>query len=176
MPIISSSDIVVDDASDLLARIRESASALAFASARHRPLRGIPLFRNQAARDLGCLLDVDPAVSVLDVPADGPCLTAPGCTCRISPWSGPSGTVLVDAVPHGGETASAALGAECGPRPSDYRYEAIAECRPARRLPSRQCPRSPALRRLPRLARRPRPAAARCSRSRGRCRSPSACR
>lgn len=59
MPIISSGDIVADDASDLLANIRESASALTFNPSGSVHCRGVPLFRSQAARDLGCLLDVD---------------------------------------------------------------------------------------------------------------------
>ena len=63
MPIISSSDIAADDEADLLARMREGASALLFHPRGTVRCRGVPLFRNQAARNLGCLLDVDPDVA-----------------------------------------------------------------------------------------------------------------
>ena len=98
MPIISSSDIVADDASDLLTHIRESASALSFHPRGTVRCRGVPLFRNQAARDLGCLLDVDPDVvswmCLPTVPADSIDIHALAFAVVRS-----AGTILTDAVP-----------------------------------------------------------------------------
>jgi hypothetical protein len=62
MPISQSSAIVADNGSDLLARIRESASSLLFPPRGTVRCDGPPLFRTRAARDLACLLDVDPDV------------------------------------------------------------------------------------------------------------------
>jgi hypothetical protein len=98
MPIISSSDIVADDEADLLAHIRESASCLSFHPRGTVRCQGLPLFRNQAARDLGCLLDVDPDVEswscLPTVLAYGTGMHVPDFAVERS-----GGTILVDVVP-----------------------------------------------------------------------------
>lgn len=48
--------------SSLLTRIRNGASALSFAPRGAVRCVGLPMFRTQAARDVGCLLDLDPTV------------------------------------------------------------------------------------------------------------------
>jgi hypothetical protein len=63
MPITSQTVIRTDDDPDLLRRIREEASGVFFPPRGTVRCIGRPLFRTQAARDVGCLLDVDPAVS-----------------------------------------------------------------------------------------------------------------
>lgn len=62
MSITSPSAVVSDEAPDLLTRIRESASFLTFTPRGTVRCQGLPLFRSQAARDLACLLDIDPDV------------------------------------------------------------------------------------------------------------------
>lgn len=46
----------------LLTRIRSDASALSFTPRGAVRCVGLPMFRTQAARDVGCLLDVDPSI------------------------------------------------------------------------------------------------------------------
>ncbi|WP_048710682.1 hypothetical protein [Microvirga massiliensis] len=62
MPITSQVVVCSDDDPDLLARIREEASGLALPPRGTVRCVGRPLFRTQVARDVGCLLDIDPAV------------------------------------------------------------------------------------------------------------------
>jgi hypothetical protein len=54
--------IGIDDALDVLARIREETSAFPFSPRGTVRCEGRPMFRHPAARDFGCLLDVDPSV------------------------------------------------------------------------------------------------------------------
>ncbi|WP_048707575.1 hypothetical protein [Microvirga massiliensis] len=63
MPITSQAVVLADDDPNLLIRIREEASGLAFPPRGTVRCVGRPLFRTQTARDVGCLLDVDPAVT-----------------------------------------------------------------------------------------------------------------
>lgn len=51
-----------DATSDLLINVREEASDLSFPPKNVVRCTGAPIFRTQAARDVGCLLDVDPSV------------------------------------------------------------------------------------------------------------------
>lgn len=124
MPIISSSAIVADDESDLLADIRESASALSFQPRGTVRCRGMPLFRNQAARDLACLFDVDPDVESWSCL---PMALRRDAGAHVPDFSvmRRTGAVLVDAVPIGGKepppwVPDAARDIGCG-------YEAHAE-------------------------------------------------
>jgi hypothetical protein len=125
MPIISSSDIVADDETDLLARIREGTSALSFGPRGTVRCRGEPLFRNQAARDLGCLLDVDPGVAswtcLPTVLAYGTGMHVPDFAVERS-----DGTVLVDAVPR--DAKSPPDWVPDVARDLGYRYETFREC------------------------------------------------
>lgn len=126
MPNIASSDIVADDESDLLANIRESASALLFHPRGTVRCRGVPLFRSQSARDLGCLLDIDPDVTswtcLPTVLAYGSGMHVPDFAVERS-----GGTVLADAIPPDAKSPPP----DCVPdvaRDLGYRYEAFHAC------------------------------------------------
>ncbi len=56
------SDDQPDSVSKLLATIRDEAAALSFPPKNTVRCIGIPMFRTQTARDVGCLLDIDPSV------------------------------------------------------------------------------------------------------------------
>jgi hypothetical protein len=126
MPIISSSDIVADDGADLLAQMRESASSLSFHPRGTVRCRGVPLFRNQAARDLGCLLDVDPDVEswtcLPTVLAYGTGMHVPDFAVERS-----DGKVLVDAVSPDTKSPPPDWVSDVA-RDLGYRYEAFSEC------------------------------------------------
>ena len=126
MPIISSSDIVADDETDLLARIREGASALAFHPRGTVRCRGVPLFRNQAARDLGCLLDVDLSVMswtcLPTVLAYGTGMHVPDFAVERS-----TETALVDAIPLDAKSPPPDWVSDVA-RDLGYRYEAFTAC------------------------------------------------
>jgi hypothetical protein len=62
MPISQPFSICIDDALDVLARIREETSVLFFSPRGTVRCDGRRMFRHRAARDFGCLLDVDPSV------------------------------------------------------------------------------------------------------------------
>jgi hypothetical protein len=126
MPTISPSDIVTDDESDLLAQMRESASCLFFHPRGTVRCRGVPLFRNQAARDLGCLLDVDPDVAswtcLPTVLAYGTGMHVPDFAVERS-----TGTVLVDAAPLDSKSPPPDWIPDIA-RGLGYRYEAFSAC------------------------------------------------
>ncbi|MBO1905320.1 hypothetical protein KHP60_09605 [Microvirga sp. 3-52] len=126
MPIISSSDIVADDVSDLLAHIRESASCLSFHPRGTVRCRGLPLFRNQAARDLACLFDVDPDVGswtcLPTILAYGTGMHVPDFAVERS-----TGTILVDAVPPDAKSSPPDWVSGVA-RDLGYRYEAYGAC------------------------------------------------
>jgi hypothetical protein len=126
MPIIASSAIVADDESDLLAQMRESASCLSFHPRGTVRCRGVPLFRNQAARDLGCLLDVDSDVEswtcLPTILADGTGMHVPDFAVERS-----DGTVLVDAVSPDAKSPPPDWVADVA-RDLGHRYEAVSEC------------------------------------------------
>lgn len=98
MPLTSPSAIVVDDAPDLLTRIRESASCLTFSPRGTVRCQGLPLFRTQAARDLACLLDVDPGVETWTCL---PVVLTHDAGTHVPDFAvvRSTGTILVDAVP-----------------------------------------------------------------------------
>jgi hypothetical protein len=123
MPIISSSDIVAGDESDLLARMREGASCLSFHPRGTVRCRGVPLFRNQAARDLGCLLDVDLGVASW---ACLPTVLAYGTGMHVPDFAveRAGGTVLVDAVPPDAKSPPPDWVSDVA-RELGYRYEAF---------------------------------------------------
>jgi hypothetical protein len=125
MPIIASSDIVADDESDLLTHIRESASCLSFHPRGTVRCRGVPLFRNQAARDLGCLLDVDPGVESW---ACLPLVLAYGTGMHVPDFSveRSTGTVLLDAVSPDAKSPPPDWVADVA-RDLGHRYEALSE-------------------------------------------------
>jgi hypothetical protein len=98
MPIASPSIIVANDEPDLLSRTRDSASRLSFSPRGSVRCDGPPLFRTQAARDLACLLDVDPDVEAwtcLPTALDH----AAGTHVPDFAVTRSAGTVLMDAVP-----------------------------------------------------------------------------
>jgi hypothetical protein len=123
MPIISSSDIVADNEADLLAQMRESASALFFHPRGAVRCRGVPLFRSQAARDLGCLLDVDPVVESWTCL---PMVLAYGTGMHVSDFAvdRSDGTVLTDAVPPDAKSPPPDWVPDVA-RDLGYRYEAF---------------------------------------------------
>jgi len=125
MPFTSPSAIVTNGEPDLLARAREGASAFLFTPRGTVRCDGPALFRSQAARDLACLLDIDPDVEtwaclplVLDHP-DG--MHVPDFIVTRS-----SGTVLMDAVPIGTE-AHPPWWAPAAAEDAGYGYERHAE-------------------------------------------------
>jgi hypothetical protein len=124
MTLTSPAVIVTDDENDLLTRIRDDASALSFSPRGTVRCRGMPLFRTQAARDLACLLDVDPAVEswsclpmVLHHPEG---MHVPDFAVVLS-----SGSVLVDAVPSDAEAPPRWV--PDAARDAGHRYEAHSE-------------------------------------------------
>ncbi|MBM6581831.1 hypothetical protein ILT44_16665 [Microvirga sp. BT689] len=111
MPISQSFAIGIDDGLDVLARIREETSALSFNPRGTVRCEGRPMFRHQAARDFGCLLDVDPTVITWT------CLPlvlhhAQGTHVPDFAVTRGSGTTLIDVLPSNGEAAQAQLLAE----------------------------------------------------------------
>lgn len=103
MPLTSPSISPSDDRPDFLARTREGASRLSFAPRGTIHCEGPPLFRTQAARDLACLLDVDPDVMTWSCLPTSLCHPA-GTHVPDFAVTRSTGTLLMDAVPLGAET------------------------------------------------------------------------
>lgn len=126
MPITSSSDIVADGEADLLARMREGAACLSFHPRGTVRCRGVPLFRNQAARDLGCLLDVDPDVESWTCL---PLVLAYGTGMHVPDFAvvRSGGTILADAVLPDSKSPPPDWVPDVA-RDLGYRYEAFGAC------------------------------------------------
>jgi hypothetical protein len=124
MPISQPFAIGIDDALDVLARIREETSAFSFSPRGTVRCEGRAMFRHRAARDFGCLLDVDPSViSWTCLPmvlhhAQGPHVPDFAVTRT-------SGTTLIDVLPSDRETSPPPLLAEAA-HAAGQRYETIA--------------------------------------------------
>jgi hypothetical protein len=125
MPISQPSAIGIDDALDVLTRIREETSALSFSPRGTVRCGGRPMFRHQTARNFGCLLDVDPSViSWTCLPmalhhAQGPHVPDFAVTRT-------SGTTLMDVLPQNRKTPPLPLLAEAA-LAAGHRYETITE-------------------------------------------------
>lgn len=126
MPLTSPSISPSDDRLDFLARTREDASRLSIAPRGTIRCEGPPLFRTQAARDLACLLDVDPDVEswtcLPTVLAYGTGMHVPDFAVVRS-----IGTILVDAVTPEAKSPPPDWVSDVA-HDLGYRYEALHEC------------------------------------------------
>ncbi|PVE24015.1 hypothetical protein DC522_13000 [Microvirga sp. KLBC 81] len=125
MPISQPFAIGTDDGLDVLARIREEASALSFSPRGTVRCEGRPLFRHRAARDFGCLLDLDPSV------ISWTCLPmilhhAQGVHVPDFAVTRTSGTTLIDVLPPNREPCPPPLLAEAA-LAAGHRYETVTE-------------------------------------------------
>jgi len=125
MPISQPFAICVDDGLDVLARIREEASALSFSPRGTVQCASRPMFRHRAARDFGCLLDLDPSViSWTCLPVILP--HAQGVHVPDFAVTRTSGTTLIDVLPPNREASPPPLLAEAA-LAVGHRYETITE-------------------------------------------------
>lgn len=125
MPISQPFAICVDDGLDVLARIREEASALSFSPRGTVRCASRPMFRHRAARDFGCLLDLDPSV------ISWTCLPvilhhAQGVHVPDFAVTRTLGTTLIDVLPSNRETSPPPLLAEAA-LAVNHRYETVTE-------------------------------------------------
>jgi hypothetical protein len=115
----------IDDGVDVLARVRDEASALPFSPRGTVLCEGRPMFRRPAARDFACLLDVDPSV------ISWACLPmvlhhAQGIHVPDFAVTRTSGTTLIDVLPPNPQTSPPPLLAEAA-HATGHRYETITE-------------------------------------------------